>query len=147
MHFLLKKIAKLDINWNVRQLTERDAYELCGRLGVVVEELPMTCDGFYFQAMDKHVIAVNSRLSGAKKLKVLFHEIAHLLFHAPVSGPAAAFHHVGRRTRQEAEADVFALCALIPTAELRAGRAADLAECFGAALVDERAAIFSRYGF
>lgn len=147
MRFLLEKISKLNIGWNERPLTERDAYELCVRLDVIVQELPITSDGFYFQALDRHVIAVNSRLDPRLKLKVLFHEIAHLLFHAPVSGPAAAFHQVGRRTRQEVEADAFALCALIPRHSLELGRADDLIECVGAELFDERVTIFHKHGF
>ncbi len=146
MRFLLEKISKLNIGWNERPLAECDAHEFCSRLGVVVRELPMASDGFYFHALDRHVIAVNSRLSPPLKLKVLFHEIAHLLFHSPASGPAAAFHHIGRRTRQEAEADVFALCALIPRHQLQMENPSELIECFGAELFDERVTIFRSHG-
>ncbi len=147
MYFLLRKISKLGIGWNEKPLTDSDAYELCSRLGVVVEDMPLTVDGFYFQAMDRQVIAVNSRLDRRMKLKVLFHEIAHLLFHVPVSGPAAAFHHIGSRTRQEIEADAFAICALIPLPFLELGRSGEIGELLGTTLLEERVAIFQKYGF
>lgn len=147
MHFLLQKIRDLDIDWNERPLGESDAYELCSRLGVTVEELPMTSDGFYFRVMGRDTIAVNRGLAPAARLKVLFHEIAHLLFHAPVSGPAAAFHHVGGRTRAEVEADAFAVCAIIPLCEVIGRERADLVDAYSESIVAERLAVLRKYGF
>jgi len=76
--------------------------------------LPLTTGGFYYRVMGRDFIAVDSKLTSVEKLLILFHELAHFLFHTPESGATANFHSVGRRTRKECEADAFALCALIP---------------------------------
>ncbi|MBK6724807.1 MAG: ImmA/IrrE family metallo-endopeptidase [Acidobacteria bacterium] len=45
-------------------------------------------------------IAIDSRLTGNERLMVLFHELAHFLFHTPETGESANFHRIGRKTRQ-----------------------------------------------
>ncbi len=114
MHFLTDKIFNLNIGWNERPLTESDFYRICKRFRIGVTEMPLTTGGFYYRVMGRDYIAVDSRLAGAKKLLVLFHELGHFLLHTPESGATANFHAVGGRTRQEIEADAFALCAVIP---------------------------------
>jgi len=114
MQFFLDKINALGIGWNGRPQTEGDFQRLCKRFKIRLLEMPLRTDGFYYRVMGKDFIAVDSRLAGPQKLAVLFHELGHFLLHAPASGPAANFHGVGRRTRKECEADIFALCALIP---------------------------------
>lgn len=118
MQFLNDKIDSLRIGWNDRPLDERDFYSICKRFRIGVTEMPLVSGGFYYRVLGKDYIAVNSRLSGAKKLIVLFHELGHFLLHTPESGATANFHGVGRRTRQEIEADAFALCAIIPRSML-----------------------------
>jgi len=114
MQFLTDRISQLKIKWNVVPLTETDFYVLCKRLKITVQEMPLTVGGFYYRVMGGDFIAINSSLAGPQKLAVLFHELGHFLFHTPASGATASFHGVGRRTRQECEADIFALCAIIP---------------------------------
>ena len=114
MRFFTDKINSLRIGWNKRHLTEDDLFRLCRRYKVKVVEMPLSVGGFYYRAMGRDYIAVDSRLTGARRLVVLFHEFGHFLFHSPDSGATANFHGIGRRTRKEQEADVFALCALIP---------------------------------
>ena len=74
----------------------------------------MRVSGFYYCLLGRHYIAINSRLRQHKKLFVMYHEFAHYLMHAPDTGVTANFHGVGKKTRKEAEADAFALCAVIP---------------------------------
>src|SRR5258708_39699087 len=76
--------------------------------------MPLSVSGFYYCMKRRHFIAVDSKLPPQKKLFVMFHEFAHFLMHAPDTGVTANFHGVGKKTRKEAEADAFALCALIP---------------------------------
>ena len=116
MRFLTDKIKNLHIGWNERALTESDFYRLCRRFRVKVEETPLATGGFYYRVMGRDFIAVDSRLTPVEKLFVLLHELGHFLFHTPETGATANFHGVGRRTRKECEADVFALCAMIPRA-------------------------------
>lgn len=114
MRLLIDKIQRLDIEWNERPLNEIDFYRLCRKFRVRVTEMPLSVGGFYYRVSGRDFIAVDSRIRGSERLTVLFHELGHFLFHAPDNGSTANFHHVGRLTRKECEADVFALCAVIP---------------------------------
>ena len=147
MRFLTETISTLKIGWNERPLTEADFYKLCKRFKVNVTEMPLRTGGFYYRVMGRDFIAVDSRLAGHEKLAVLFHELGHFLLHTPESGATANFHGVGRKTRLEREADLFALCAVIPKACV-ATRSPDelIDEGFSAQIVAERHAIFERYG-
>lgn len=147
MRILTDKISKLHIGWNERSLTDADFYRLCKRFNVQVVEAPLHTRGFYFRLMGRDIIAVDCKLSGAARLVVLFHELGHFLFHIPESGPAANFHNVGRCTRQETEADIFALCALIPKTLLEARSIPDLVyDDFPAEMLAERREIYRRHG-
>ncbi len=148
MQFLTSKISKLRIGWNETALTEADFYRLCKRFKIRVTEMPLNVGGFYYRAMGRDFIAVDSRLSPPHKLAVLFHELGHFLFHTPESGATANFHRVGRVTRQEREADVFALCALIPRAWIETRSLTELIddEGFPAEMVEARYKILERCG-
>lgn len=114
MRFFLEKIEALKVGWNQRRLTEADFYALCRRHKITVQEMPLRVGGFYYCLMGGHYIAVDSKLVPDKKLFVMFHEFAHFLMHAPDRGVTANFHGIGRKTRKESEADLFAAVALIP---------------------------------
>lgn len=114
MFFSLEKYRQLKIGWNERALTEADFHRLCRRFRVTVQELPLRVSGFYYSMLGGHFIAVDSKLPPRQKLFVMFHEFAHFLMHAPDQNATASYHGVGRQTRKEREADVFALVALIP---------------------------------
>ena len=118
MQLLAHKIKKLSLGWNERRFTERDFNAICRRFSITVTEMPLTTGGFYYRVKGRDFIAIDSRLQGAKRLFVMFHELGHFLLHVPDTGATANFHGVGRRTRKEKEADIFALCALIPKALL-----------------------------
>jgi Zn-dependent peptidase ImmA (M78 family) len=128
MRFFLDKISRLNIRWNEATLTERDFHSICKRLRVNVIEMPLRTGGFYYRVMGRDYIAIDSRMSGVKKLLVQFHELAHFLLHTPETGATANFHGVGRRTRKEREADIFALCAVIPRTLLDTHSPAELAD-------------------
>src|SRR5204863_200450 len=124
-----------------------DFYRLCRRFRVSVQEMPLAVSGFYYRVMGRDFIAVDSRLAGPQKLAVLFHELGHFLFHAPDSGETANFHGVGRRTRKECEADIFALCAVIPLARLISHDAAHpIDDDLPADLLKKRLEIYPLYG-
>lgn len=147
MHFFHKKIKSLRIEWNERPFDDEDVGKLCRRFRVTLTEMPLRVGGFYYRVMGRDHIAVNSQLHGKERLAVIFHELGHFLFHAPESGATANFHGVGRRTRKEIEADIFALCALIPTSMLGTVNAAELADDgFTDEMISERFAIYERYG-
>jgi Zn-dependent peptidase ImmA (M78 family) len=147
MRFLLDKLNSLRIGWNERPLTIDDFHRLSRRFSIVVQEMPLSVGGFYYRAMGKDCIAVDSRLPEKEKLAVMFHELGHFLFHAPETGATASFHHVAGLTREECEADAFALCAVIPRSLIERHSADELVEeGFPAKIVEDRLAIFSRFG-
>jgi Zn-dependent peptidase ImmA (M78 family) len=126
MKLIVNKIKSLAFGWNERPLTESDFYRLCKRFQIRVTEMPLATGGFYYRVKGRDFIAISSRLAGSKRLFVMFHELGHFLLHVPDGGVTANFHGVGRRTRKEREADMFALCALIPKSFIEHG--ADPAE-------------------
>lgn len=147
MRFLIDKLLSLRIGWNERPLTVADFQKICRRLHVTVQEMPLSIGGFYYRAMGKDCIAVDSRLPEKEKLAVMFHELGHFLFHAPETGAAASFHHVAGPTREECEADVFALCALLPKPLIERECVSDLIdEGFSPQMIAERFAILRRFG-
>ncbi|MBV9217245.1 MAG: ImmA/IrrE family metallo-endopeptidase [Acidobacteria bacterium] len=148
MRFISERIDRLKIGWNKRTLTERDLYRLCRRFRIHVEEMPLRTDGFYYRVIGRDFIAVDSKLPELKKLAVLFHELGHYLFHTPDTGATANFHGVGRRTRKECEADVFALCALIPRPVIETKSVDELIdEGFTSEMVAARLSVLERHGF
>jgi len=147
MRFLVDKLNSLRIGWNERPLTIDDFHRLSRRFSIVVQEMPLTVGGFYYRAMGKNCIAVDSRLPEKQKLAVMFHELGHFLFHAPETGATASFHHVAGLTREECEADAFALCAVIPRPLIERHSADELVEeGFPAEMVTNRLAILRRFG-
>lgn len=147
MRFLTEKIRGLEIEWNQRPLDETDFYSICERNNIEMIESPLRVSGFYFRAGSRDFIAIDSGLPRLEKLAVMFHELGHFLFHVPETGPAARFHGVGRPTRKEREADIFALCALIPKDRIEARRWEDfIDEGFSPELAAARKEIFVRYG-
>lgn len=148
MQFFLEKIIKLRIGWNEKPLSEADFYRLCKRHKVAVEEIPLRVQGFYYCVMGRHFIAIDSKLPPSKKLFVMFHEFAHYLMHAPNLSETASYHGVGKKTRKESEADMFALVALIPRTWLETRTLSELADDEGIPpeMLRERLELFERYG-
>lgn len=148
MRFLIEKISRLKIGWNRKPLTESDLYQLCSKYRITIVEMPLQTGGFYYCVKGRHYIAVDSDLSPHEKLLVMFHEFAHFLMHSPDTGVTANFHGVGRRTRKEIEADIFAHCALIPVNWIEKRSAHELTDEEGISekIVKERVSIYRRYG-
>ncbi len=148
MKFSLEAITRLRIGWNERPLNEADFYKLCRRFKITVEEIPLRVHGFYYCVMGRHFIAIDSKLPPAKKLFVMFHEFAHFLMHAPNTNETASYHGVGRQTRKEIEADMFALVALIPKRWIETRLPEELIadEGITAEMLRQRLALFERHG-
>ena len=146
MQFIAHKLQKLKFGWNERSLTEDDFTALCRRFRISVTEMPLATDGFYYRVKGRDFIAINSRLKGARRLFVMYHELGHFLLHVPDTGATANFHGVGRRTRKEREADIFAICALIPKTKLLDREADPSDDAFAADLLTKRMRILKERG-
>jgi Zn-dependent peptidase ImmA (M78 family) len=146
MRLIEEKLKELGFGWNERPLTEADLFRLCRRFKISVVEMPLRTDGFYYRVSGKDYIAVDSKLHPTKKLLVLFHELGHFLFHAPESGATANFHGLGIKTRKEVEADVFAICCLIPLTHLDLDALPAVDDEFYSDTLAKRKKIFELYG-
>lgn len=144
MNLLIGKFEQLACGWNHRPLGEKEFYQLCDQFNVSAQETLLQTNGFYFSVNGNHFIAVNKELCEVRKLFVQFHEFAHFLLHSPAYGAGAKFHGVSRKTRQEAEADLFALCAIMPRPLIEGISVQELTDDHGLPddLVDERIKIY-----
>jgi Zn-dependent peptidase ImmA (M78 family) len=148
MQLFADKIRRLRFSWNIRPLNEADFHKLCKRFRVTVTEMPLRTDGFYYCMKGRHFIAIDSKLHGHEKLFVMFHELAHFLMHTPDAGVTANFYGVGKKTRKEAEADAFALCAILPRKWVESRTPHELTDDEGIPpnLIAERLAVYQFYG-
>ncbi len=148
MRNILNKIEQLDCGWNVTPLKEETFHKLCKRFRIVVQEMPLQVSGFYYSVHGRHFIAIDRKLGPRQKLFVMFHEFAHFLFHAPDGGATANFHGIGKKTRKEAEADTFALCALLPRTLIENCSAQELIEedGFPEKMVADRFDLYRMFG-
>lgn len=117
---------RLPVDWNRRQLTDLDFDLLCEAEGVHVLESRMRPRGLYLVYDALPIIVVNSRLRGWRRQFVQWHELGHHFLHAPGSRYLLNF-----ETKSEAQADVFAACALIPLPVLHQVSLWELAADFG----------------
>lgn len=110
MKMLLTRARLLGVG--IRPITLEDFYEYCNRDGIRViwsdEKFP-----FYFSIRGVPFITLPKKLTGPKLLFAALHEFAH---HKLTPGTTALFG--GELTRDEFEADVWALVAMMPSCEL-----------------------------
>ncbi len=105
-------------DWNKRALTEKDFFNLCKKLGVLVFEEDPDCvpgEGVYVVVEGIPVIFINNTLKGLKKLWVMFHELGHHLLHTPET----CFFSESTVHKAQSEANLFAAIALLPEPMIR----------------------------
>jgi Zn-dependent peptidase ImmA (M78 family) len=112
--------------WNVRVLTQDDFDYYCDRVGILAREITLELPGLYIRRDGHPQIFLNDELRGAERLFITFHELAHHWLH-PLG--IQMFHGFGRRV--EFEADVVAVCALIPKTALTHYWPSEIAELRG----------------
>lgn len=130
--------------WNVRVLTDDDFCEYCDRDGILVCEAQLEQPGVYFPPArsGKSQIILNDELRGAERLFVGFHELGHAWLHAP-----GAQLFIGLKEMVELEADIVAVCALIPKTVLTHYWPSEIAELYGYPhwIVRLRCEVFDRW--
>lgn len=118
MNHLVRRAKGLRFGWGRRALTEADFHrvrESHGVLFVEIDHEDMEWTGLYTHEFGPPTIIINARLRGIERLRVLFHELGHHLFHAP----ATCFFSDDSVNKVEEEAKAFALVALIPKQMIR----------------------------
>jgi Zn-dependent peptidase ImmA (M78 family) len=118
MNHLARKAKRLRIGWNKRALSEVDFHRLRKKLRVLLVEIDhddMEWKGLYTHEFGPPTIIINARLRGLERLRVLFHELGHHIFHAP----ATCFFSDDTVNKAEEEAKAFALVSLIPKSMIK----------------------------
>lgn len=149
MNLLLAAIKREFPDWNRRAFTMEDFYRYCRRKGIKVHEMPMLVAALYGVKRGRPHIYLDSRTKGVARLHAAWHELGHYLLHTPPYESVTYYYRLRPQTREEIEADAFAIVALIPEPLLKKLLAAEeYAEDYGlsAELLKERCELFARYG-
>jgi Zn-dependent peptidase ImmA (M78 family) len=139
-----------ELGWGERALEEEDVLRILRREKIKLAEYPISGSlGFYMASAGRHFITVDSRLRGVQRLHVILHELAHYYLHVPAHATAAHFFRLRPDTKQEFEAEAFALVALLPEPKLRRLLATPEEEWepgFTAEMVEVRLKVLQLYG-
>jgi Zn-dependent peptidase ImmA (M78 family) len=148
MNLSLTKLFRCVPELNKRPLTDADLYRICRREKVKLHNIPLRVPGFYMVIRGKPHIYVNGSLRGVAWLLAAFHELGHHLLHAPPHSTVAYFYKLKPNTKEENEAEAFALIALIPESLLlKLIASEEYAEDYGfpSELLNERCEFYARY--
>lgn len=95
--------------WNVKVLTESDFWTHADALKIRVREVQLEQDGYSEMNPKRRYIYIHDELRGVERLYALWHEMGHHWCHS-----AHIQFFLGTNPILEAEAEVIAVCALIP---------------------------------
>lgn len=139
----VKKFRSLRFAWNKKPRADKELYRLARRLKVKIQEMPLKVPGFYMKMRGVYFIAINERLNEELKLKIKFHELAHHILHTG----QPHFYLLDPTMKEECEAEVFALCCMIPLTWVKTKTIRELHEDYGFSLrlIHERKDIHEQY--
>jgi Zn-dependent peptidase ImmA (M78 family) len=127
---------------------EADFFKLCRKERIKVAELSLKDNirGYYSNYRGRTFIIINKNLSRMKWLEVAFHELGHHFLHAPVPS-SVFFDSQNLSSKQEMEAQSFALLALIPITLLKQIEESPLLmEDYPIYLIEQRMKLFELFG-
>jgi Zn-dependent peptidase ImmA (M78 family) len=102
-----------------RSATEDDFFEFCAFAGIDVVFTPLISIGVLVKYAEKDYIFLNDKLHGWFLRYVMFHELAHYLFHFPSqSNYAVEFFTIHSKKKNHLEAEQVAALLLLPMDEL-----------------------------
>ena len=148
--FLANLRKQLPSWWNKRAPTEEDFYRICRRENIKVHEIPLRVPGYYMVYMSKRFIIINSALRGVRWLYVAFHELGHHFLHEPKCKPNGALFYLDNASKEHAEAEAFAIAALIPESLMKKMLESEEYiedEGLSAELLKKRFELYTLYGF
>lgn len=117
MHQILSRLEKEFPFLGRRAASETDFFECCDRAGIEVVFTPEISSGIYVRFQGRNFIFLGTGLSGWQLLYVMFHELAHAIFHAPSQFGVECFDGFLQRKNHE-EAESAAALLLFPLHEL-----------------------------
>lgn len=130
MNLSYTKIKTLFPQFNVEPLTEDLFWKTAKQMRIVVRHELLMVDGYYTRKKGRHIIVIDSRLRGLKRLHTLWHEFFHFLLDVPPGKADITLYRsrAQERSKQELTVDALALVALIPMVQLEKYRHTDLQE-------------------
>lgn len=117
---LLPKLKKAFPFLNDRSATEDDFFEFCARKNIEVVFSSHISTGLFVLYDGGNYIFLNNRLHGRFLRYVMFHELAHFLFHWPSqSNHGPEFFDLHTKQKNHIEAETAAALLLLPISELQ----------------------------
>jgi Zn-dependent peptidase ImmA (M78 family) len=114
----------------VRVLTEDDFQQYCDQAGIIVRDAQLKKRAMYiWPDGGRPRIFINQNLRGSDRLFVCFHELAHYWLH-----PHRVRYFSGMKSQVEAEANIVAICAMIPLTVLKNYWKTEIVEIYGCTL-------------
>lgn len=119
-YFLLKKLKKTFPWINRKPANETDCWQIVNRFKIVVRFAPLEVRGYYGKTVirnkKRYYIFLDERLRGVELLRAFLHELGHALLHEPQSNLEVLYsrRETSFQTKQDFEADVFMLLAMLP---------------------------------
>jgi len=124
------KIKSIFPEFNISQLTEELFWRTAKHNKIIVQQEPLLVDGYYTRKKGKHMILIDSRLTGLKWLHTAWHEVFHFFLDVPPGKGDVRFNRsrLQIRTKQELTVDALAVIAIIPYPDLEKYQAEDLTD-------------------
>ena len=149
MNLLLAKFKREFPFWNIRAFTLDDFNSYCRRKGIKIHEMPMKTAAMFGVSRSKPNIYLDTKTQGIARLHAALHELGHYLLHTPPYETVTYYYRLKPNTREEIEADAFAIVALIPAGLMKKLLSSDeysIEYGMSAALLRERCQLYMRYG-
>lgn len=120
MHHLLLKLREVFPTLNVREFTEVDCWAFVKKHKIAVKRAPLEVEGYtgirFVRGKKRYYMMIDERLDGVHFLKAFLHEIGHVVLHDPRGSLEVLYlkRDHAPESKQEAEADIFMLLAILP---------------------------------
>ncbi len=120
MHILIRRLKTIFPGLNRFEFTEDDCWRFVEKNKILVRranlEVPAYTGKTKVRGRKRYYILIDARLRGVEFLRVFLHEIGHVVLHEPRGSLEVLYfkHERDIETKQETEADVFMLLAMIP---------------------------------
>lgn len=130
---LIARFSERIPSFNQRRLSLTDLFEICEEQEYCVIEMPLRkLHGCSFYDDDgQPCLILNALLPDGEKLIAGWHEFAHLYDQAPTPSVFCSTGNLWNNRKNERQAQVIGLLALMPDAEVVGMTAADLVEQYG----------------
>lgn len=126
---LIRRIEARISGFNLRSLTLDDLNFECERRGIIADGIPLAAiHGYSMCDDDGAAMIINSLLSQPEQIIAGFHELTHLIDQADDPGIFLSNGNLWNRAREERDANIIGVIALMPDREVAGLSACDIME-------------------